>query len=110
MLFALSLRTSPAREHLAVWLKRQTVLSRPLIEQRWIVPELQKRRGDLFRLWYVFVCEIETRLIPCAFGIGRISDASDVSVPHTKSSCAGVQRVTVFGFSRAGEGSDATKI
>src|SRR4030095_7475910 len=98
-----------AAERLAVSLRRPA-LSGPPVKQRWIVRELQQRRGNFLRFWHAFVREIEAGFLYCIPRISRVSQPTDISIPHTKTHLPDIQDISVTRLRRAREGCDAPQI
>ncbi len=108
--FLIASRSLRTGEHLAVRLKRQPVLNGPLVEQRWIVRELQQRGSNLLRFRHFFLCRIKASFLVCTFGIGHVSQPRDISMAHMKSRLADVQDISIIHLRGAGEGNDAAQI
>ena len=108
--FLIAIRSLRTGEHLAVRLKRQPVLNGPLVEQRWIIRELQQRRSNLLRFRHAFMHRIKASFLVCTSGIGQVSQPPDISIAHMESRCADIQDITITNSRRAGERNDAAQI
>ena len=78
-------RSLPWLNTCTVSLKHETALSDPLLEQRWIVLELEQGRSNLLRFWDFSVRGVKAGLPVYTLGIGRVSQPPDISVAHSES-------------------------